>query len=104
MSPMQGMLHAAQIIVSNDGVLGLWRGTLPAVQRAALVNLGELATYDQVKKEVVIRPDIITMLTHLKFLDDGNSMSACQCLERCFMPLGSLLRLLIKSPCGNLYS
>ena len=45
---LQGMLHAAQTIVSKEGISGLWRGTLPAVQRAALVNLGELATYDQV--------------------------------------------------------
>ena len=42
------MVHAAQTIISNEGIRGLWRGTMPAVQRAALVNLGELATYDQV--------------------------------------------------------
>lgn len=33
-------------IVRAEGVAGLWQGSLPAVQRAALVNLGELATYD----------------------------------------------------------
>lgn len=62
---MQGMLHAAQTVISNEGVLGLWRGTLPAVQRAALVNLGELATYDQVFKVITVSGwilDIFMML------------------------------------------
>ena len=45
------MIHAARTIVAEDGLRGLWRGTMPAVQRAALVNLGELATYDQVWME-----------------------------------------------------
>lgn len=44
----KGMLHALQTIVATDGLIGLWRGALPAVQRAALVNLGELAAYDSV--------------------------------------------------------
>jgi len=48
------MLHAAQTIASKEGISGLWRGTLPAVQRAALVNLGELATYDEVGFKLII--------------------------------------------------
>jgi hypothetical protein len=43
-----GMVHALLNILRQEGAAGLWRGTSPAVQRAALVNLGELATYDQV--------------------------------------------------------
>lgn len=40
--------------VRVDGVVrGLWRGAWPAVQRAALVNLGELATYDQAKRAIL---------------------------------------------------
>lgn len=35
---------------SEEGLRGLWQGTLPAVQRAALVNLGELAAYDTAKQ------------------------------------------------------
>lgn len=34
----------------EEGLRGLWRGALPAVQRAALVNLGELAAYDTAKQ------------------------------------------------------
>merc|ERR1712185_423936 len=32
---------------------GFYAGCTPAIQRAALVNLGELTTYDSAKKEVV---------------------------------------------------
>lgn len=36
-------------IYKQGGFRGLWRGCLVNVQRAALVNLGDLATYDYVK-------------------------------------------------------
>jgi solute carrier family 25 uncoupling protein 27 len=42
------LMAAAMAVWKEAGLLGMWRGGLPAVQRAALVNLGELATYDQV--------------------------------------------------------
>lgn len=38
----------AAALTRQHGIAGLWRGGLPAVQRAALVNLGELSTYDSV--------------------------------------------------------
>jgi solute carrier family 25 uncoupling protein 27 len=44
----RGVLHALRSIVAEQGGAGLWRGSAPAIQRAALVNLGELTTYDQV--------------------------------------------------------
>lgn len=43
-----------QIVAQEGGMAGLWRGGGPAVQRAALVNLGELATYDQVGSEFCV--------------------------------------------------
>jgi len=49
----QGMADALVKITRQEGVVGLWRGASPAVQRAALVNLGELATYDQAKQAVL---------------------------------------------------
>jgi solute carrier family 25 uncoupling protein 27 len=49
----RGVLHAFVAIAQQQGVAGLWRGSLPAVQRAALVNLGELATYDSAKRAVL---------------------------------------------------
>ncbi|KAG2423768.1 hypothetical protein HXX76_015044 [Chlamydomonas incerta] len=42
-----------QIVAQEGGLAALWRGGGPAVQRAALVNLGELATYDQAKQLVL---------------------------------------------------
>ena len=47
------MLHALATITAQQGLAGLWRGSLPAVQRAALVNLGELTTYDAAKRAVL---------------------------------------------------
>ena len=38
----------ASALLQQQGITGLWRGGLLAVQRAALVNLGELSTYDSV--------------------------------------------------------
>ena len=39
---MKNTLHAFRKIVGETGVRGLWRGCVPNVQRAALVNLGGL--------------------------------------------------------------
>lgn len=49
----RGVLHALCVITAQHGVAGLWRGSAPAVQRAALVNLGELSTYDAAKRAVL---------------------------------------------------
>ena len=48
--PGGGMAAAAASIWRAEGAAGFWRGGLPAVQRAGLVNLGELATYDAAKR------------------------------------------------------
>lgn len=49
----KGLGDAFRAIAQQEGVGGLWRGSVPAIQRAALVNLGELTTYDQAKRAVV---------------------------------------------------
>lgn len=46
---VRGMYHAFVTIVAKGGVRGLWAGWVPNVQRAALVNMGDLTTYDSVK-------------------------------------------------------
>ncbi|GAB2280247.1 Mitochondrial uncoupling protein 3 [Dionaea muscipula] len=42
-------IDALNKILRVEGFRGLWRGLLPNVQRAFLVNMGELACYDQAK-------------------------------------------------------
>lgn len=48
-----GSFDALNKIVQKEGVLGLWQGVLPNVQRAFLVNMGELACYDHAKRFVI---------------------------------------------------
>lgn len=46
----KGVYSTLVQIYKDGGVKGLWRGSVVNVQRAALVNLGDLATYDLVKQ------------------------------------------------------
>lgn len=44
-------------LYKQGGMRGLWRGALVNVQRAALVNLGDLTTYDFVKHFLIKKFD-----------------------------------------------
>lgn len=44
--------QALRVIVSQEGVLGLWRGCTPTVVRAVSLNLGMLAPYDEIKERL----------------------------------------------------
>ena len=48
-----GLFDAFTRIQAAEGIGGFYAGCWPAIQRAALVNLGELTTYDTAKKEIV---------------------------------------------------
>lgn len=37
---VEGSIHAFKEIIKRGGIKGLWKGSIPNVQRAALVNLG----------------------------------------------------------------
>ena len=50
-----GVFDAFNTIRLEEGIKGMYRGTSVAVQRAALVNLGELSTYSIVKKHLLSR-------------------------------------------------
>ncbi|TPP57964.1 Mitochondrial uncoupling protein 4 [Fasciola gigantica] len=50
-----GIVRIFKQLLSEGGVTGLWRGGLPNVQRAALINMGELTTYDTAKRWYAIR-------------------------------------------------
>lgn len=47
------LIDAFRDILKKEGWKGMWRGSSPAVQRAAIVNLGELSTYDASKRAVL---------------------------------------------------
>ncbi|XVF03302.1 hypothetical protein REPUB_Repub04eG0249500 [Reevesia pubescens] len=49
----KGPFDAFSKIVAMEGFGGLWKGVLPNVQRAFLVNMGELACYDHAKRFVI---------------------------------------------------
>ena len=46
----KSMVQIFKELVQTGGVPGLWKGCVPNVQRAALVNLGYLTGYDQTKQ------------------------------------------------------
>ncbi|XP_014774018.1 mitochondrial uncoupling protein 4 isoform X2 [Octopus bimaculoides] len=46
---VKSMYDAFCKITAEGGVRGLWKGWIPNVQRAGLVNMGDLATYDTSK-------------------------------------------------------
>ncbi|KAL9246370.1 hypothetical protein vseg_019914 [Gypsophila vaccaria] len=48
-----GPVDALTKIIRTEGVQGLWRGVIPNVQRAFLVNMGELACYDHAKHFII---------------------------------------------------
>lgn len=48
-----GPFDAVHKIIGSEGFGGLWRGVLPNIQRAFLVNMGELACYDHAKHFVI---------------------------------------------------
>lgn len=39
-------------MVKEEGLLILWRGSLPTVVRAMAMNVGQLTTYDEIKERV----------------------------------------------------
>ncbi|XP_027758801.1 mitochondrial uncoupling protein 3 isoform X1 [Empidonax traillii] len=49
-----GTVDAYRTIAREEGVRGLWRGTLPNIARNAIINCGELVTYDLLK-DVLLR-------------------------------------------------
>ena len=51
--PCRTLLCILRTTYSVSGIRGLWTGWAPSVQRAALVNIGNLATYDIAKQKIL---------------------------------------------------
>uniref|UniRef100_A0A8C3LK60 Uncoupling protein 3 n=1 Tax=Chrysolophus pictus TaxID=9089 RepID=A0A8C3LK60_CHRPC len=54
-----GTVDAYKTIAREEGVRGLWRGTLPNIARNAIINCGELVTYDLIK-DMLLRAQLMT--------------------------------------------
>ncbi|XP_071768096.1 mitochondrial brown fat uncoupling protein 1 [Centroberyx gerrardi] len=54
-----GTMQAYKHIFQNEGLRGLWKGTLPNITRNALVNCTELVTYDLIK-EAILRHNLMS--------------------------------------------
>ncbi|XP_023780045.1 mitochondrial uncoupling protein 4 isoform X5 [Cyanistes caeruleus] len=77
-----GMHHAFLKILSEGGVRGLWAGWVPNVQRAALVNMGDLTTYDSVKHFLLLNTTLVdNSVTHC--------VSSICCCWQCLLWAGS---------------
>ena len=48
------VFDALHRIIKEEGVLTLWRGSVPTMARAASMNLGMLVTYDEIKERVCL--------------------------------------------------
>ncbi|XP_049597557.1 dicarboxylate carrier UCP2 [Syngnathus scovelli] len=54
-----GTLDAYKTIARDEGVRGLWKGSMPNITRNAIVNCAELVTYDIIK-EVILKYNLMT--------------------------------------------
>ncbi|XP_074834469.1 putative mitochondrial transporter UCP3 isoform X2 [Carettochelys insculpta] len=54
-----GTVDAYRTIAKEEGVRGLWKGTLPNITRNAIVNCGEMVTYD-ILKETLLKYHLMT--------------------------------------------
>eukprot|EP00747_Dinoflagellata_sp_TGD_P170134 gnl/TRDRNA2_/TRDRNA2_200927_c0_seq1.p1 gnl/TRDRNA2_/TRDRNA2_200927_c0~~gnl/TRDRNA2_/TRDRNA2_200927_c0_seq1.p1 ORF type:complete len:302 (+),score=44.64 gnl/TRDRNA2_/TRDRNA2_200927_c0_seq1:60-908(+) len=75
----RSLVQAARDVAANEGIKGFYVGVGPNVLRAALVNLGELATYDQAKRFVLAQsglPDGVVVHTMSAFMS-GFVASGC---------------------------
>ena len=49
----RNVFHAFYRIIKEEGLFTLWRGSSPTICRAMAMNMGMMATYDEVKEFLV---------------------------------------------------
>eukprot|EP00927_Polykrikos_kofoidii_P060450 TRINITY_DN5542_c0_g2_i1.p1 TRINITY_DN5542_c0_g2~~TRINITY_DN5542_c0_g2_i1.p1 ORF type:complete len:337 (+),score=42.67 TRINITY_DN5542_c0_g2_i1:173-1183(+) len=62
----RGVTDAFVSIVRNEGWRGLWKGAIPGATRAGVVNMAEIAAYDEIKS-LVLRQNTISEGFQLHF-------------------------------------
>lgn len=76
----KGFMDASVKTFREAGVKGLWRGSGPAVNRAALANLGELTGYDTAKRGLLNSGMKDTFSTHVACAAfSGLCATICSC-------------------------
>ena len=76
----KGFVDASVKTFREAGVAGLWRGSGPAVNRAALANLGELTGYDTAKRGLLNAGMKDTFSTHVACAAfSGLCATTCSC-------------------------
>lgn len=50
-----GVFNAFSRIVKDEGFFALWRGAVPTIVRAIVLNLAMLSSYDEVKEQIMTR-------------------------------------------------
>ncbi|XP_075271323.1 uncharacterized protein LOC142360706 isoform X2 [Opisthocomus hoazin] len=100
-----GTVDAYCTIAREEGVRGLWRGTLPNIARNAIINCGELVTYDLVK-DALLRAQLMTGEdgagegTHSRAPSPSPRRSALPCRQRPLPFRGRLRRRLLRHAGG----
>ncbi|XP_018325508.1 mitochondrial uncoupling protein 4 [Agrilus planipennis] len=75
---VHGFFDAFTKVVKASGYRGLWKGSIPNVQRAALVNLGDLTTYDSAKRFILRNTSLEdNHLTHVMSSICAGFVGAC---------------------------
>lgn len=85
---MNGAFDAFQKILKQGGVRGLWKGSVPNVYRAALVNLGDLTTYDSAKRFIINNvgiPDSHLTHTLSRFVDSFRTIFGIKMCFKAFL-------------------
>ncbi|XP_034024240.1 mitochondrial uncoupling protein 2-like [Thalassophryne amazonica] len=54
-----GTINAYKTIARDEGIKGLWKGSLPNIARNAIVNCSELVTYDIIK-DLILKSNLMT--------------------------------------------
>lgn len=92
-----GVVDAFVQTVRSEGVLGLWKGVSPNMQRAYIVNAAELAAYDQAKTIFVNKFGFSadSAFTHL-----GSGMTAGVVAALCSQPVDLVKNRLMNQPAG----
>lgn len=93
----RGVVDAFVQTVRTEGVLGLWKGVSPNMQRAYIVNAAELAAYDQAKTIFVNKLGLSadSVFTHL-----ASGMTAGIVAALCSQPVDLVKNRLMNQPAG----